>query len=685
MTIDFARNNLDRETSPYLVQHADNPVHWQGWSQAALDEAERTGKPVLLSVGYAACHWCHVMAHESFENPAVADLMNAMFINIKVDREERPDIDTIYQTALAMLGEQGGWPLTMFLTPAGKPFWGGTYFPPETRYGRPGFPAVLERVKEVYETDRATIDKNVDALTNGLKQNARLPDAEKRPQLVPDVLDRAAERLLQEFDATHGGIGQAPKFPQVPILEMVWRAHLRSGNADMRHAVMNTLIHMAQGGIYDHLGGGFARYSVDVEWLAPHFEKMLYDNSALMLLMTQVWRRENHPLLQQRVHETAEWVLREMIAENGAFAATLDADSEGVEGKFYVWDEAEVDQVLGVDAALFKRHYDVTPEGNFEHQNILNRRLQPDLADAETEAMLATCRSRLLAHRSHRVRPGWDDKVLADWNGMMIAAMVEAGMTFAEDSWIDAARHAFDAVVRDMADDQGRLSHSFRVGDARHAGMLDDYAGMIRGALALHEVSGDATYLTHAETWASTLEQHFLEPDSGAYHFTADDAEALIVRSLSIADNATPNGNGVMIENLSRLWRLTGKPAWRQRLQALSDVVADQVTRNFFPIATALNAVAYDMAALDVVIVGPPDDLATDALLRAVALHAGPDRLQLRVDPDATLPDHHPAHGKTMAQGQATAYLCRQMVCGLPITQPDLLAQALAAAGSEAP
>ena len=681
MTLDFARNNLDRETSPYLVQHADNPVHWQGWSQAALDEAARTGKPVLLSVGYAACHWCHVMAHESFENPAVAALMNDLFINIKVDREERPDIDTIYQTALAMLGEQGGWPLTMFLTPEGKPFWGGTYFPPETRYGRPGFPAVLERVREVYETDRDTIVKNVEALTSGLQQNAKLPDAESRPQITADVLDRAAERLLQEFDPTHGGIGQAPKFPQVPILEMVWRAHLRSANPQMRHAVMNTLIRMAQGGIYDHLGGGFARYSVDAEWLAPHFEKMLYDNSALLMLMTQVWRRERHPLLEQRIRETAEWVLREMVAENGAFAATLDADSEGVEGKFYVWDESEVEAVLGVDAALFKSHYDVTPDGNFEGHNILNRRLQPDLMDAETEAMLADCRSRLLAYRAGRVRPGWDDKVLADWNGMMIAALVEAGTTFAEPTWIDAARQAFDAVVRDMSDGEGRLHHSFRQGEARISGMLDDHAGMICGALALHEVSGDARYLDLATTWTDTLERHFLEPGSGAYHFTADDAEALIVRSLGLGDNATPNGNGVMIGNLSRLWRLTGKPAWRQRLQALTDVVADQVTRNFFPIATALNAVAFDMAAQDVVVVGPPDTMETDALLRAVATSAGPDRLLARIDPDASLPDHHPASGKTMAQGTPTAYLCRQMVCGLPITDPEQLAQALVEAG----
>ncbi|MEC9347600.1 MAG: thioredoxin domain-containing protein [Pseudomonadota bacterium] len=677
MSIDFARNNLDRETSPYLRQHADNPVHWQPWSEAALAEAKRSGKPVLLSVGYAACHWCHVMAHESFEDPQTAELMNRLFVNIKVDREERPDIDTIYMSALHLLGEQGGWPLTMFLTPEGRPFWGGTYFPPEQRYGRPGFRAILERVREIYDTDAATIAKNSGALTAGLVEQARLQPSADRPELSPAILDRIASRLVQEIDQQHGGIGTAPKFPQVPILELLWRGHLRTGNPDLRHAVMLTLVCMSQGGIYDHVGGGFARYSVDAAWLVPHFEKMLYDNAALVMLMSQVWRHEHHAVLEARIRETVEWVLREMIAENGAFAASLDADSEGEEGRFYVWSEAEIDAVLGIDAAVFKRHYDITPNGNFEGHNIPNRRLDPDLADADTEALLAGCRVKLLERRAGRVRPGFDDKVLADWNGLMITAMVEAGLSLGEPAWIAAARRAFEAVVTDMSTADRRLYHSFRAGEARHSGLLDDHAAMARAALALHEATGEAAFLARAQGWVEQLQAHFTEPESGACYYTADDAEGLLVRSISLADNATPNGNAVLLEVLSRLWRLTGDAEYRARFDRIAGAVADQVTRNFFPVAAALNAVAFDMAALDIVVAGDPDDTGTAALVTAAFRQAGPDRLLARVLPGESLPENHPAHGKGLVEGRPAAWVCRQMVCGLPVTDADMLARML--------
>ncbi|WP_416898909.1 MAG: thioredoxin domain-containing protein [Minwuia sp.] len=677
MAPDIDRNNLALSTSPYLLQHADNPVHWQMWSAEALAAAQAADKPILLSVGYAACHWCHVMAHESFEDDATAAVMNELFVNIKVDREERPDIDTIYMTALHMLGEQGGWPLTMFLTPEGRPFWGGTYFPPESRYGRPGFTDVLKRVREVYDDDREAILTNAGKIADALAGHAQLKPSESRPQITPNLLDQVGERLLQEVDPDQGGIGGAPKFPQIPAFELIWRRHLRTGDVNARHAVLNTLVRMSQGGIYDHLGGGFARYSVDAEWLVPHFEKMLYDNSALMMLMSQVWRRERLPILEQRVRETAEWLLREMIAENGAFASTLDADSEGEEGKFYVWSKAEVEEVLDADeAALFCRHYDITEGGNFEGMNIPNRRLEPDLKDPETEARLDAARAKLLARRAGRIRPGWDDKVLADWNGMMIAAMTEAGMTFGEPGWIEAAARAFDAVRRDLDAGNGRLWHAWRRGSAQNTGMLDDYAGMIRGALALFEATGDNACVGQAVTWAETLDAHFRDPASGAWFMTADDAEALIVRTLSLADNATPNGNGVMIENLSRLWRLTGDAGWRERLDAVAGAVADQITRNFFPVASALNGIAFDMAAQDVVVMGEPGAEDTVALLAAVT-EAGPDRLLIQVAPGGALPDGHPAHGRSLQDGRATAWVCREMVCGLPITDPKALATEL--------
>ncbi|HEX6101458.1 MAG TPA: thioredoxin domain-containing protein, partial [Alphaproteobacteria bacterium] len=453
-------NLLARETSPYLLQHKDNPVEWHAWGQEALERAKRENKPILLSVGYAACHWCHVMAHESFEDEFTAELMNQLFINIKVDREERPDLDQIYQTALQLLGEHGGWPLTMFLTPEGEPFWGGTYFPPAPRYGRPGFRDVLAAIAAAYKDDPEKVQKNVGAIRDALKQMAAPQGGAALP---PDLARRAAERLAQEVDPTWGGIGGAPKFPQAPIFLLLWRAGKAGRNEMLRNAVRLTLQRMAQGGIYDHLGGGFARYSVDAEWLVPHFEKMLYDNAALLELMVTVWQDTRDPLLEARIRETVGWVLREMVADGGGFAASLDADSEGEEGKFYVWTEAEIDAALPTELAEpFKRAYDVSAEGNWEGKTILHRNRAPELGDVESEAKLAEARRILFEIRAKRVRPGWDDKVLADWNGLMIAALADAGAVFDEPDWIAAARRAFD-FVRGKMSEGGRLRHSWRL------------------------------------------------------------------------------------------------------------------------------------------------------------------------------------------------------------------------------
>ncbi len=448
------KNRLGEETSPYLLQHRDNPVHWQAWNEETLAAAKAADKPILLSVGYAACHWCHVMAHESFEDPEIAAAMNRLFVNIKVDREERPDLDQIYQHALSLMGEQGGWPLTMFLTPQGEPFWGGTYFPPDARWGRPGFPQVLEAISEAYAGKRDDVAKNVAVLREALQ---RLGQPQHGGAIARAQLDPIAERLLRETDQIHGGIGTAPKFPQCGILELLWRGWKRTGETAYRDAVMKALDAMCQGGIYDHLGGGFARYSTDARWLAPHFEKMLYDNAELVDLLTLVWQEDRNPLYRQRVEETLGWVVREMRAPGGGFASSLDADSEHEEGKFYVWSAAEIDAVLGDRAALFKRFYDVTPAGNWEGRTILNRLDSPALADAATEDELSRCRELLLRARAARVRPGWDDKVLADWNGLMIAAMANAGLVFERPDWLDTARAAFD-FVRGRDDDHRRTA-----------------------------------------------------------------------------------------------------------------------------------------------------------------------------------------------------------------------------------
>ena len=679
------RNTLGEETSPYLLQHRDNPVHWQPWGPAALALASELDKPILLSVGYAACHWCHVMAHESFENAEIAALMNELFVNIKVDREERPDIDAIYMNALHLLGQQGGWPLTMFLTPDGAPFWGGTYFPPESRWGRPGFPDILRRIHELYRDDRDKVVQNTELLVGALKDMGGKEAAnDPAPALDPDILDVAAERILDHVDMIDGGLRGAPKFPQPPLFALLWRAYLRTGEAPYREAVTVTLDRMCQGGIYDHLGGGFARYATDAVWLVPHFEKMLYDNALLIELLTDAWRDSGHPLYARRVQETVDWIEHEMIAENGAFAASLDADSEGEEGKFYVWSEAEIDAVLGPAAPAFKSAYGVSSGGNWEGKVILNRSGGPGLGAAAAEAELERCRALLLEARAARVRPGWDDKVLADWNGLMIAALAQAAQAFGREAWLARAEAAFAAVARDLS--QGdRLHHAYRAGRARHSAVLDDYAAMIRAALALFEATMQGSYLAQAERWAGTVAAHYHDAENGAYFYSADDAEALIARTRTVVDNATPAGNGVMAQNLARLYLLTGQERYRAGAQEILDAFAADVRRNALAAPSLLNGLDLLLNATQLVIIGEADDPAADALARAAFAAPAANLVLQRLPPGAALPPAHPAQGKGMRDGAATAYVCVGTACSAPITDAPALADALARPGGRGP
>jgi uncharacterized protein YyaL (SSP411 family) len=669
------RNRLGEETSPYLLQHKDNPVHWQAWSDATLAAAQAAGRPILLSIGYAACHWCHVMAHESFEDPKIAEQMNELFVNIKVDREERPDLDAIYQHALALMGEQGGWPLTMFLTPDGEPFWGGTYFPPEQRWGRPGLPQVLEAMSNAYAQDRAKVDKNVVALREALQKLGR---PERGSSIHREQLDPIGERLLREVDQIHGGIGSAPKFPQTGILELLWRAWKRTGQAPYRDAVVKALDAMSQGGIYDHLGGGFARYSTDAQWLVPHFEKMLYDNAELVDLLTLVWQETRNPLYLQRVDETLGWVGHEMLTPGGGFASSLDADSEHQEGKFYVWSEAEIDAVLGQHAALFKGCYDVTPEGNWEDKTILNRSKAPALADDETERVLAFCRSLLFRVREDRARPGWDDKVLADWNGLMIAAMANAGLVFERPDWVEIARAAFDFVRHDMVGADGRLLHSWRSGSARHPATVDDYANLCRAALALHETTGGESYLTQARDWAAILDRYYWDGAAGGYFFAANDTEGLIARAKTAADAAVPAGNGTLVGALTRLAILTGDDGYRRRAEAILETFSGEIARNFFPLATLLNNAELLDKPLQIVLVGEGADPALQSLRRAIYRVSLPNRVVLTLAPDRALPADHPAFGKGLVAGKPAGYVCDGPVCSLPLGDPETLLETLA-------
>jgi uncharacterized protein YyaL (SSP411 family) len=675
------QNLLVAETSPYLLQHKDNPVNWRGWNDAALQEARDNDKPILLSVGYAACHWCHVMAHESFEDDEIAALMNARFVNIKIDREERPDLDQIYQQALALLGQQGGWPLTMFLTPQGQPYWGGTYFPKEPRYGRPGFGQVLTALSDAYHNDKGKVAQNVAGIAEAME---RLSTPQGGDDVPLEVVDRIAERLLQEIDLVKGGVGGAPKFPQAPVMNLLWQAHLRTGDGRFREAVLLSVTRMIQGGIYDHLGGGLARYATDADWLIPHFEKMLYDNAELLSLLAELWIATGEPLFEARAVEIVDWLTREMLAEadaqdNRAFAASLDADSEGVEGKFYVWDEAEIDAVLGAEAPFFKHVYGVSAEGNWENVNILNRGHQMGLLQPADERRLGAAREKLLAKRAERIRPGWDDKVLVDWNGLMIAALAKGSMVFAKSDWLDLARRAFAFIDANMRDGKGRLKHAWRAAKLAHPATLDDHANLAAAALALHQASGEAVYLDAAKQIVADLDTHYWDAANGGYFFSADDTGDVIIRTKSANDNATPAGNGTMVEVLERLYHLTGNAAYERRADALVRAFAGEVQRNFFPLATYLGGLDFRALAIDVIVIGAREKADTQALLSAL-LTQPQSHLVLQVVSDTSgfAPDH-PAAGKTQIDGRATVYVCRNRTCSAPVTDPAELVAALSA------
>ena len=664
-------NRLAQATSPYLLQHKHNPVDWWTWGPEALAEAKRAGKPILLSVGYAACHWCHVMAHESFEDEATARVMNELFVNIKVDREERPDIDQIYMNALHLLGEQGGWPLTMFLTPQGEPVWGGTYFPKDSRFGRPAFVDVLREVARLFREEPKRIEQNRAALLARLADKAR---AAGRVTIGLKELDAAAMQLGNMFDQVNGGIRGAPKFPQPAILEMLWRAGLRTNDARFFETVEHSLERMSEGGIYDHLGGGFSRYSVDERWLVPHFEKMLYDNAQLLELLALAYQRSGNALFAVRARETVEWLKREMITGEGAFSASLDADSEGEEGKFYVWSKNDIIELIGTDAGeFFARHYDVTDEGNFEGHNILNR-LKNVPRSQNDETRLADLRTILLEARAGRVRPGLDDKVLADWNGLIITALVNAGIILEEPSWLDIAKHAFNFIARTMTKGD-RFGHSWRDGKLLFPGFASDFTTMIRAALALYEATGEKLYLERVLAWQNAFDAHYADGDTGGYYWSAEDASDLLLRPHSTSDDATPNPNAVAAQNLVRLAVLAGDGKWREKADRLIDGILSAAERNLFSHVALLNALDLRLRAAELVVTGPAAEPLAQAALKLPFL----DRIVLRAASATDLPAMHPAQEKLKAAQSSAAFVCVSERCSLPVTSAAAVAETVAA------
>ena len=674
-------NRLARESSPYLLQHKDNPVDWYPWGEEALARARAEDRPILLSIGYSACHWCHVMEHESFEDVETAALMNRLFVPIKVDREERPDLDSIYMEAVQRLTGQGGWPMTMFLTPDGRPFYGGTYYPPEDRHGMPGFKRVLLAVDEAYRERRADMEQNADGLISTF--GAQIP-VRSRPTLKPDLLSRAVAALAAEYDDREGGFGHAPKFPQPMTLEVLLRAH-RHGDAAALPMVERTLAKMARGGIYDQLGGGFHRYSTDGRWLVPHFEKMLYDNAQLARIYADAHRATGDPSYLRIATETLRYVQREMTSPEGGFYSSQDADSEGEEGKFFVWSADKVAALLGDDAPAFMRAYDVTTSGNFEGHTILNLPRDLDVVARELgreedglHGILARGRATLFEARERRVKPGRDEKIITAWNGLMLRAFATAAATGEDASFMATAQASATFLLANLRRD-GRLLRTYKDGAAKLNGYLEDYAFLADGLLALYEAGGGGRWLHEARSLADAMIAHFADPEGGPFYSTSDDHERLITRPRDLYDNATPSGNSVAAEVLLRLAMHTGEEGYRA--QAMRAIASLEEAMARAPLAFARLLCAAD-AALDtpreLAIIGDPDDPGTLALLRVATTRFDPNLvLALAASEEAASSEAPLLKGRTTLAGKSAAYLCERYACQAPLSEPEALAQAL--------
>jgi uncharacterized protein YyaL (SSP411 family) len=665
-------NRLARSTSPYLLQHQDNPVDWWPWEEDAFAEARDRDVPVLLSVGYAACHWCHVMAHESFEDTATAQLMNEHFVNIKVDREERPDVDAVYMEATQAMTGQGGWPMTVFCTPSGEPFYAGTYFPPHPRPGMPAFRQLLIAIGQAWRDRRAELVAAGADVVQRLSERSAGAARDARPP-GPEDLATAVRLLRQDFDDAYAGFGGAPKFPPSMTLEQLLRHHARTGSADALRMVEATCEAMARGGMYDQLGGGFARYSVDARWVVPHFEKMLYDNALLLRVYTHHWRATGSPLARRVAGETAGWMLRDLRTDEGGFASALDADSEGVEGKYYAWTPDQLREVLGADdGAYAAATFGVTAAGTFEHgSSVLQLRTEPD--DAQR---FATIRAALLDARARRVPPARDDKVVAAWNGLAVAALAEAGTLLDRPDLVEAARNAAQLLV-DVHLDGGRLLRTSRDGKpGRGSGVLEDYADVAEGFLTLYAVTGEQTWLRHAGDLLDVVLTHF--PDGhGGFFDTADDAERLVRRPQDPTDNATPSGQAAAAGALLSYAGYTGSSRHRDAAERALGVVGVLATR--FPRAAGWGlAVAEALVdgPREVAVVGPPDDEGTRALRRTALLGTAPGAVIAVGDP-ARPSEVALLRDRPLVGGRPAAYVCRHFVCDAPTTDPAQLAEQL--------
>jgi uncharacterized protein YyaL (SSP411 family) len=675
---DSTSNRLAGEASPYLLQHAKNPVDWYPWGEEALSRAKTEDKPILLSIGYSACHWCHVMAHECFENVEIAGLMNRDFINVKVDREERPDLDDIYQkSAQVFLGRGGGWPLTIFLTPAQEPFYGGTYFPPVARYNLPGFPEVLRGVIEAYRNHRDDVCKNVEKVKAGLLR-VGTPQPSDDP-LTDRLLDEAAKSLGQFFDPVHGGFGEGPKFPTVPPLSLLLRQAVRVKDVSHQELVLLQLRTMAAGGIYDHLGGGFHRYSVDGQWLIPHFEKMLYDNAQLVRIYLDGWRLTKEERFREVVEETLEFVRRELTHPDGAFYAAQDADSEGHEGVYFVWEPGEIVSVLGPDVAEeFCLHYGVTESGNFEGKNVLNRlsgkQLPPDVLDA-----LRPAKAKLLAARERRMKPQRDDNILTSWNAMTVSAYLDAYQTFGLPAYLTAAERALTFLL-DYAVEKGRVYRTVTAGKGRLNGYLDDAACLAAALLDAFEATSHRWYLIQAREVTDHLLERFWDETAGGCFYTSRDHEALLHRMKAGTDSAIPSGNAIVASVLLKLFSFTREQRYYDRAEQLFRVFRNVMEHNAYGSSAMLCSLDWYLTTPhEIVVVGTRGEARTESLLSTVHQRYLPNRTVVVADASrrAGEPDLPLAVGKTSVNGQAAVYVCQRQSCSPPATESQQLERLL--------
>jgi uncharacterized protein YyaL (SSP411 family) len=670
-------NHLINETSPYLLQHAHNPVDWYPWGDEAFEKARRENKPVLLSIGYSACHWCHVMAHESFENEAIAQLMNEYFVNIKVDREERPDLDQIYMNAVQMMTHHGGWPMTVFLTPDAVPFYGGTYFPPQDRYNIPGFPRVLIGVAEAYKERSDEIRETGTSLVTELRRLSETGGSDH--PIEPELLDAAYAGMIRNYDSVNGGFGGAPKFPPAMALEFLLRSYVRTGNRDALQMIAHTCRKMANGGIYDQLGGGFHRYATDSRWLVPHFEKMLYDNALLSRLYLHYFQVSEESWARETVEGILDYVLREMTHPLGGFYSTQDADSEGHEGKFFVWDIQEIRDVLDETAASrFCDYYNISESGNFEGKNIPNvTRTLEDVAVAhritvgELVASLNESKQILFERRERRVKPDRDEKILTAWNGLMTASFAEAGIVLNRPDYTDTARRNAEFVLSNLRED-GRLLRTWKDGRAKFNGYLEDYAFLAEGLLTLFETTGEARWLHEALALTDVMIDEFWDNEGGGFFFTGKSHENLIVRSKDYFDNATPSGNSVATLVLLRLATLTGRENYRNLGTAVLREVGDQTRRYPSGFGYALSAADFVLSTPKEVAIVGKDEADIRPLLAETWRRYLPNKVVAAgTDPVEITPL---LQNRPMIGNLATAYVCEHYTCQNPVTDVSSLA-----------